>query len=209
VRGKLSESNVGSNILNSYDWTSDKLGTGMKFSMDRIAQFIDDVDEQWLISLLDTIHDPSSEDQDYPSQLNGIFEGKFIWPVKSTHGVKLTSQFGSRWGRQHRGIDLSAKKGTPVYAVAPGRVIYASNSMQGFGNLVIIQHKGALSSYYAHNSSLKVNKGAVVQQGSRIALVGSTGRSTGPHLHFEIRQAKTAVNPCFHLPKHNMFSCKL
>lgn len=123
--------------------------------------------------------------------------------------MKLTSQVGSRWGRQHRGIDLGAKTGTPIYAIVPGKVIYAGNSMKGFGNLVIIQHKSGLSSLYARNSSLKVKKGAFVQQGSSIALVGSIGRSTGPHLHFEIREVNAAVNPCNHLPRHNVFSCIL
>lgn len=185
----------------------------MEYSMDRIAVFIDDVDEQWLTNLLDTLDSPGrsgqSSDQDYLSQPNVAFDGKFVWPVKSSKGVKLTSQFGSRWGRQHRGVDLAAISGTPVYAVAPGRVIYAGNSMKGYGNLVILQHKGSLSSYYAHNSALNVKKGDYVHQGSRIALVGSTGRSSGPHLHFEIRVAKAAVNPCSHLPKHNAFSCNL
>ncbi len=209
MRGKLSESKVGSNILNSYDWTSAKVGAGMEISMDRVALFIDDVDEQWLTSLLDNIGSQGTGDKDLSSQENFNFDGNLIWPVKYSRGVRLTSQFGNRWGRQHRGIDLAAKTGTPVYAIAPGKVIYAGNSMKGFGNLIIIQHKGGLSSFYAHSSSLKVKKGDVVRQGSRIALVGSTGRSTGPHLHFEIREANAAVNPCSHLPKHNIFSCSL
>jgi len=88
-----------------------------------------------------------------------------------------------------------------VYATASGEVIYAGNGLSGYGNVVILRHDQQMSSLYAHNSALKVKQGEQVKQGQLIALLGSTGHSTGPHVHFEIRNGDNPVNPHSVLPK--------
>jgi murein DD-endopeptidase MepM/ murein hydrolase activator NlpD len=124
-------------------------------------------------------------------------DGSIRWPVEA--GV-ISSDYGARWGKQHKGIDIAADVGEPVYAVADGDVIYAGDKLRGYGNVIIIQHGQHLSSLYAHNSELKVKQGDHISQGTLIALMGSTGHSTGPHVHFELRQGDMAVNPRTLLP---------
>ena len=119
------------------------------------------------------------------------------WPVEA--GV-ISSDYGARWGKMHKGLDIAAEAGEPVFAVADGDVVYAGDGLRGYGNVVIIQHGDRLSSLYAHNSELKVQQGQHVARGCLIALMGSTGHSTGPHVHFELRQGDVAVNPRTLLP---------
>ncbi|MEO0837667.1 MAG: peptidoglycan DD-metalloendopeptidase family protein [Cyanobacteria bacterium J06643_5] len=122
----------------------------------------------------------------------------FVWPAK---GV-FTSGFGPRWGRMHKGIDIAAPTGTPIYAAADGVVVSAGWNRGGYGKLVDIRHADGTLTRYAHNSKILVRKGQRVQQGQTISKMGSTGFSTGPHLHFEIRKGgKKAVNPIAFLPK--------
>ena len=122
----------------------------------------------------------------------------FMWP---TRGV-LTSGYGRRWGRMHRGIDIAAPTGTPIFAAAPGVVVYARWNSGGYGNLVDIRHADGSLTRYAHNSRIFVQEGQVVEQGQHISAMGSTGFSTGPHLHFEIHPAgRGAVNPMALLPR--------
>lgn len=110
-------------------------------------------------------------------------------------GYMITSRFGVwRGSSRHTGIDLAMPYGTPIYA-ADGGVVTFAGSKGTYGRLVIIDHGGRKSSYYAHCSSLLVSSGQKVFKGQKIALVGSTGYSTGPHLHFEIRIGGTPVNP--------------
>lgn len=107
---------------------------------------------------------------------------------------KLTSRFGARWGRAHTGIDIAGPIGTPINAADGGTVSFAGK--QGaYGNLVIIDHGNGYKTYYGHCSKLIATKGQKVAQGELIAKVGNTGRSTGPHLHFEVRIKGTPVNP--------------
>lgn len=116
----------------------------------------------------------------------------YIVPTRGT----ITSSYGKRWGRMHKGIDIAAPVGTPVVAAAPGVVVYARWNSGGYGNLVDIQHPDGSLTRYGHNSRLLVQEGQQVSQGEAIALVGSTGRSSGPHCHFEIRTSEgVAVNP--------------
>ncbi|NES74197.1 MAG: M23 family metallopeptidase, partial [Okeania sp. SIO2D1] len=116
----------------------------------------------------------------------------YTWPSKGT----LTSGYGWRWGRMHRGIDIAAPTGTPIVAAAPGVVTYANWNSGGYGNLVEIKHPNGSLTVYAHNSQILVREGQKVAQGELIAKMGSTGRSTGPHLHFEIHPTGNgAVNP--------------
>ncbi|NJO71471.1 MAG: peptidoglycan DD-metalloendopeptidase family protein [Oscillatoriales cyanobacterium RM1_1_9] len=128
-------------------------------------------------------------------QFNG-----YIWPSK---GV-LTSGYGWRWGRMHKGIDIAGPIGTPVVAAAPGLITYAGWNDGGYGYLVEIEHGDGSLTLYAHNDRIVVNKGQKVAQGQHISDMGSTGRSTGPHLHFEIHpKGKDAVNPMAMLPRNS------
>jgi len=124
------------------------------------------------------------------------YRGKFIWPVNG----RLSSRFGIRNGRRHDGIDITAKRGTPIKAASSGKIVF-SGKMRGYGNLVLIRHKGDFFTAYAHNHRNKVRKGKMVKRGQVIASVGRTGRASGNHLHFEIRRGQTARNPLFFLPE--------
>jgi len=123
----------------------------------------------------------------------------FIWPAQ---GV-MTSGYGQRWGRPHRGIDIAAPIGTPIVASAPGVISYAGYNNGGFGYLVEVDHADGTMTRYAHNDRILVSVGKQVNQGEQISLMGSTGNSTGPHLHFEIHPSgKGAVNPIALLPSN-------
>ncbi|MBE7027402.1 MAG: hypothetical protein E7407_00025 [Ruminococcaceae bacterium] len=111
----------------------------------------------------------------------------------------LSSRFGFRWGRQHQGIDLGASLGTPIYAADNGTVIYSEYNEGGYGYMVQIDHANGLKTYYAHCDELLVNNGDVVAKGDIIARVGNTGRSTGPHLHFEVRRGDVPIDPLEYL----------
>ncbi len=119
------------------------------------------------------------------------------WP---TYDVALTSEFGERNGNHHDGADLKANVGTPVFSSAPGTVIYSGSQIAGYGKMIVIRHAHQMSTVYAHNSKLYVRKGDKVRKGQRIALSGNTGHTTGPHVHFEIREGVTAINPTLLLP---------
>jgi murein DD-endopeptidase MepM/ murein hydrolase activator NlpD len=120
---------------------------------------------------------------------------RFLRPAR---GV-ITSPFGMRWGRMHNGIDFGASTGTPVGAAGRGRVSFAGWNSGGFGNLVVIDHRLGFQSWYAHMASVSVGSGQSVNGGTRIGAVGSTGASTGPHLHFEIRRNGTPLDPSGYL----------
>ena len=117
-----------------------------------------------------------------------------IWPVQ---GV-LTSPYGPRWGSVHPGIDIGAPMGTPIKAAKAGVVVNAGPN-GGYGNFTCLNHGGGLSTCYAHQSSVATTAGANVAQGEVIGYVGSTGFSTGPHLHFEVRINGQAVDPMGYL----------
>lgn len=117
-----------------------------------------------------------------------------IWPVNGP----VVSGFGMRWGRLHEGIDIAASTGTPIWAAAAGTVIYAG-WLGGYGNLVVVDHGNGLATAYAHASAILVAVGQQVSQGETVSLVGSTGNSSGPHLHFEVRVNGIAVDPLLYL----------
>jgi murein DD-endopeptidase MepM/ murein hydrolase activator NlpD len=121
------------------------------------------------------------------------------WPLTTIH-VSVGSPFGARWGKPHEGIDLPAPVGTPVFAAADGRVVYAGGAVRGYGNLIVLKHGGDLLTAYAHNSVLLVSQGQSVRAGDRIALVGQSGHATGPHLHFEVRSGQIPRDPMTYLP---------
>jgi len=120
--------------------------------------------------------------------------GTFSYPARG----RITSGFGWRWGRRHTGIDIALNVGTPVKA-ADGGTVKFSGSYGGYGNLVIIDHGGDYETYYGHNSKLLVKKGDKVFKGQTISLSGSTGNSTGPHLHFEVRKFGVPTDPTKYL----------
>lgn len=124
------------------------------------------------------------------------WDGKLRLPAVG----KVTSRYGLRHDpidgrlRQHSGIDIAMPEGTPVPSAAPGRVVFSGFS-SGYGNCVIIEHENGLTTLYAHNSLNLVNTGDVVDKNTVLALSGSSGRSTGPHLHFEVRKDGVPVDP--------------
>ena len=124
--------------------------------------------------------------------------GTFMWPSKTT---LITSYYGSRkdpiTGKKsfHTGVDIGAKRGTDIFAANSGKVIVAGWSSKGYGNYVVIDHGGGKTTLYAHMSKILVSKGQTVAKGDTIGLVGSTGYSTGPHIHFEILVNGDHTNP--------------
>jgi len=120
--------------------------------------------------------------------------GRFIWPTTGS----FTSPFGPRWGRLHAGIDLAAPTGTAIRAADTGQVVLAG-PYGGYGNYTCIRHTKVLSTCYGHQSRILVGVGDVVTQGQVIGAVGSTGHSTGPHLHFEVRIGGKPVDPMRYL----------
>ncbi|MBI4125065.1 MAG: LysM peptidoglycan-binding domain-containing M23 family metallopeptidase [Deltaproteobacteria bacterium] len=120
---------------------------------------------------------------------------RFLWPVRGA----VMSPFGIRGGRRHDGIDIKAKSGTPIQAAGDGRVVYAG-SMRGYGNLILLRHADNFFTAYAHNSLNAVREKQKIKRGDIIGKVGKTGRASGPHLHFEVREGEKARNPLFFLP---------
>lgn len=130
----------------------------------------------------------------------------FGWPVPGNYNV--TSGVGPRWGTQHNGMDISGSKGTAIHSAEEGKVLIASQSCphnygknescgcgHGYGNYVLIQHSDGFATLYGHMTSVKVNVGDIVKKGQQIGTMGSTGYSTGNHLHFEVRFNGIYVNP--------------
>ena len=123
--------------------------------------------------------------------------GGFIWPVNGP----IVSTFGMRWGRPHTGVDIGVGTGTPIRAAASGTVslMQSEASSGGYGNFTCIQHSGAISTCYAHQSRFGTSSGAHVTQGQVIGYVGCTGHCFGPHLHFEVRVNGAPVDPLGYL----------
>ena len=120
----------------------------------------------------------------------------FDIPVKAN--FRFTSGFGPRWGRLHAGTDFAGPIGTPIYATADGRVVHAGWS-SGYGRLIKIQHDFGIETRYAHLSAMNVTVGQRVSRGERIGDMGNSGRSTGPHLHYEVRVGGEPVNPMIYI----------
>lgn len=122
---------------------------------------------------------------------------RFAWPLPGL--VSVSSGFGRRDGRRHQGVDLRGAPGSPVVAAESGKVLH-SGWLGDYGNAVVIAHAGGFATVYAHAVELGVKRDDRVVKGQVIALVGSTGNATGPHLHFEIRRRDEARNPLLYLP---------
>jgi murein DD-endopeptidase MepM/ murein hydrolase activator NlpD len=119
-----------------------------------------------------------------------------LWPISGS----VNSGYGARGAGFHDGVDIGALEGTPIHAAEKGEVIY-SDQIRGYGNIVIVRHDGGIVTVYAHNQINLVREGQSVERGEVIAKVGSTGRVTGPHLHFEIRKNNAAQDPMRYLPQ--------
>jgi murein DD-endopeptidase MepM/ murein hydrolase activator NlpD len=124
----------------------------------------------------------------------------FATPLRSA--FRYTSGFGKRWGRMHEGTDFAAPHGTPIYSTADGVVIHAG-WLSGYGRLVKIKHEFGIETRYAHLSKIHVTEGQRVSRGERIGDMGNTGRSTGTHLHYEVRVGGKAVNPMIYIKAAN------
>ena len=123
---------------------------------------------------------------------------KIPYAMPLTSSYRFTSPFGRRWGRMHAGVDLAAPRGTPIFATADGVVVDAGRE-SGYGNVVRIQHEFGFETVYAHQSKIRVKVGQQVSRGVQIGDMGSTGRSTGSHLHYEVRVNGQPVNPMTYL----------
>ena len=118
------------------------------------------------------------------------------WPVRGS----VSSGFGRRRGRPHEGIDIPARRGTPIRAAEAGRVVHSGSGLGDYGTVVILKHAGPYLTVYAHNRRNRVRKGEFVEKGEVIAEVGSTGNASGPHVHFEVRDGHKPLNPLAYLP---------
>ncbi len=158
----------------------------LRFGAMPATNFYDDFDETTVFQITPEEEFPETQ------QLTLVNDslGRFIVPK---YGI-LTSKFGWRSGRMHKGIDIQLDRGDAVTAAFDGMVRFAQ-SQGGFGNVIIIRHYNGLETVYAHLSSIKVKVGQIINAGELIGLGGSTGRSSGPHLHFEVRFKGQAINP--------------
>lgn len=128
------------------------------------------------------------------TKVTGEGSGIFKWPVAN---ATITSSFGERWGKQHKGIDLVGNRS--ITASDEGVVTFAGQQ-SGYGNVIIINHRNGYETVYGHLDSIGVKEGQIVEQGQSIGVMGNTGRSTGTHLHFEIKKNSVAQNPMKYLP---------
>jgi len=119
----------------------------------------------------------------------------FIWPIEG----RIADGFNDSESKRHQGINIASPLGTPIKASSAGTVIYSSNTIKGYGNLIILRHSEEFVTVYAHNQVNLVEEGSWVERGEIIGRVGQTGRASGPHLHFEIRRNNKAVDPLLYL----------
>lgn len=119
--------------------------------------------------------------------------GEYLWPVPSSSTI--SSGFGSRWGKPHEGLDIPAKVGAHIVAAAEGVVVYSGSDIGGYGNITVLAHRNGLFTVYAHAKKNFTHKGQRVYRGQVIAQIGMTGRTYGPHLHFEMRKNGEAIDP--------------
>lgn len=176
-------------ITNRITWMNDYQRCEL-FERAGIAKFDDGIyDEYWGSNKVN----PYNENE-IPSTFD-ITLGEYAMPCKSAHVINSEYGFRKKFGRMHKGIDLKASMGDTVYAVFSGKVRLVKFDKDGYGNYVLLRHGNSTETIYAHLSKPLVTEGQYVNYGDPIALSGNTGRSTGPHLHFEIRYMGYAINP--------------
>lgn len=140
----------------------------------------------------------TSESVDFNSSAPQYHQAvQFDWPVDR---ARLTQGFKAGKRRRHLGIDLAGPRGTPVLSAHSGMVIYAGRDFRGFGKMILIENGRGWATLYAHLDKFLVSEGQKIRIGETIGLLGNTGRTTGPHLHFEIRKEKLPVDPLMYLP---------
>jgi len=171
----------------------------------RIAEMTAEVDalareEATLSNLIRSRQLPADAGDAPPEKGSGagsakVSGGGVAWPTNGT----ITSGFGSRWGKLHSGIDIANGTGTPIRAAKAGTVIVSGFDDSGYGNWIVIDHGGGFSTLYGHMSRRRASEGQSVKQGELIGDMGSTGRSTGPHLHFETRVSGNPRDPIGYL----------
>jgi murein DD-endopeptidase MepM/ murein hydrolase activator NlpD len=120
----------------------------------------------------------------------------FVWPLSTG---TITAGFAPRGVTHHDGVDISCEPGAPVRVSRAGHILY-SDTLRGYGNLIIVEHDNGYATVYAHNQENRVETGVAVRQGDAIASCGESGETSGPHLHFEVRKDNIARNPLFYLP---------
>lgn len=191
----------------------DKKRTAVEFEVLLVKQMLDEMpmpglDDTEAGTFLSLIHEALARQLvgqgglGLVGQLDGSAEGPAHAPERPPEAAHPRTSSGFGWRhdpfdgslRMHDGVDLPAPQGTPIAAVLPGVVSFAGRT-QGYGNLVVVDHGDGLQTAYAHCASLSVQEGDAVDAGTRVGEVGSTGRSTGPHLHFEVRRSGQPVDP--------------
>ena len=136
-------------------------------------------------------------DKPVASSVRSVGRSGFCWPVDPAYKNYISSYWGD--GRGHRAVDIACKVGTPVLSALSGTVVSVNSSGAGYGLHFVVDHGNGLKTLYAHCSKLYVTVGDRVERGEVVALSGMTGRSTGPHLHFEVLKNGAKVNPCSYL----------
>lgn len=126
-----------------------------------------------------------------------LSSGQFLWPVPSSN--RTSSGFGQRWGKIHEGMDIPGRVGSHIVAASEGVVVYSGDEIGGYGNITVIAHKNGFFTVYAHAKVNFTKAGQRVYRGQVIAQIGMTGRTYGPHLHFEIRRNGEAIDPANYL----------
>jgi murein DD-endopeptidase MepM/ murein hydrolase activator NlpD len=126
-------------------------------------------------------------------------DGTFVWP---TNGGYVSSRQGYRWSRMHKGIDIARPSNYTIKAADNGRIVYAGNRGDGYGNKIIIDHQNGYRTMYAHLASISVSVGQSVSSGSKIGVMGRTGNSTGIHLHFEVYKNGKVIDPMSKLSRN-------
>lgn len=150
------------------------------------------IDEQWIGQ--EVLKSSVTEVVLQGTKIAGQGSGQFAWPVK---GARISSTYGSRWGKQHKGLDMVSSNRT-IMAADEGTVTF-TGKISGYGNAVIVNHSNGYTTLYGHMSSISVTQGQTVSKGSSLGVMGNTGRSTGTHLHFEIKKNNVAQNPMKYL----------
>lgn len=117
----------------------------------------------------------------------------FSRPISTRYTI--TQWFKPKKNRKHKGIDIAGKKGSPIFTVAPGRIVYQGRKFSGYGKMIIIKHDKGISTLYSHLNKIFITAGQHVKRGQLIGTMGRTGRATGVHLHFELMENKRPINP--------------
>jgi murein DD-endopeptidase MepM/ murein hydrolase activator NlpD len=183
---------LGENARLQAEALGDNIG-GIDFANPEEAEHFEMYDELFLANELNAgeVFDPSKMTDSIPVYLVSPWSNCYVFPLDQS---KVNSDFGWRHSRFHSGIDLDLEVGDDVFASFDG-IVKKSDYVSGYGNLVVVKHFNGLETYYAHLSKILVAEGDTVNAGEKIALGGNTGRSTGPHLHYEIRYRGAAINP--------------